>query len=143
MEKEGFFRVLSHSLASLSLVATSAKTVHRTVFFRKPFGFLLPCSNLLFLNRKIKKPPTRGGFHFGGERGIRTLEPLLTVTRFPIVRARPTTRFLHWLLGYYTNTFPKNQVLFLISAIFFSKFHFFALSTVKTSFFSCIFLLFM
>ena len=28
-------------------------------------------------------------FLYGGEGGIRTLEPLLTVTRFPIVRARP------------------------------------------------------
>ena len=28
--------------------------------------------------------------HFGGERGIRTLERVLTVTRFPIVRLRPT-----------------------------------------------------
>ncbi len=27
--------------------------------------------------------------NYGGEGGIRTLEPLLTVTRFPIVRARP------------------------------------------------------
>ena len=34
-------------------------------------------------------------FLFGGEGGIRTLEPLLTVTRFPIVRARPATRLLH------------------------------------------------
>ena len=33
-------------------------------------------------------------FMFGGEGGIRTLEPLLTVTRFPIVRARPATRLL-------------------------------------------------
>ena len=32
---------------------------------------------------------------FGGEGEIRTLEPLLTVTRFPVVRARPTTRLLH------------------------------------------------
>ena len=31
---------------------------------------------------------------FGGEGEIRTLEPLLTVTRFPIVRARPATRLL-------------------------------------------------
>ena len=30
----------------------------------------------------------------GGEGGIRTLEPLLTITRFPIVRARPATRLL-------------------------------------------------
>ena len=33
-------------------------------------------------------------FPFGGEGEIRTLEPLLTVTRFPIVRARPATRLL-------------------------------------------------
>ena len=33
-------------------------------------------------------------FTFGGEGGIRTLELLLTVTRFPIVRARPATRLL-------------------------------------------------
>ena len=31
----------------------------------------------------------------GAEGGIRTLETLLTFTRFPIVRARPTTRLLH------------------------------------------------
>ena len=31
---------------------------------------------------------------FGGEGGIRTLEELLTLTRLPIVRARPTTRLL-------------------------------------------------
>ena len=31
---------------------------------------------------------------YGGEGGIRTLERLLTVTRFPIVRARPATRLL-------------------------------------------------
>ncbi len=34
------------------------------------------------------------GLYYGGEGGIRTLEPLLTVTRFPIVRARPATRLL-------------------------------------------------
>ena len=32
---------------------------------------------------------TSGFRWFGGEGGIRTLERLLTVTRFPIVRARP------------------------------------------------------
>ena len=31
----------------------------------------------------------------GGERGIRTLETLLTPTRFPIVRLRPTQPSLH------------------------------------------------
>ena len=33
-------------------------------------------------------------FCFGGDGEIRTLEELLTPTRFPIVRARPTTRHL-------------------------------------------------
>ncbi len=33
-------------------------------------------------------------FFIGGEGEIRTLEPLLAVTRFPVVRARPTTRLL-------------------------------------------------
>ena len=31
----------------------------------------------------------------GGEEGIRTLDTLMGYTRFPIVRARPTTRLLH------------------------------------------------
>ena len=34
-------------------------------------------------------------FLFGGDGEIRTLDTLLGYTRFPIVRARPTTRHLH------------------------------------------------
>ena len=41
-----------------------------------------------------RAPPYGSALLFGGEGGIRTLEPLLTVTRFPIVRARPATRLL-------------------------------------------------
>ena len=33
-------------------------------------------------------------FFCGGEEGIRTLDALMRHTRFPIVRARPTTRLL-------------------------------------------------
>ena len=44
---------------------------------------------------KTKKTAIQAVFMFGGEGEIRTLEPLLTVTRFPIVRARPATRLLH------------------------------------------------
>ena len=33
---------------------------------------------------------------FGGEQGIRTLETLLTFTRFPIVLLRPTRTSLRW-----------------------------------------------
>ncbi len=36
----------------------------------------------------------KSSFFFGGDGEIRTLEELLTPTRFPIVRARPTTRHL-------------------------------------------------
>ena len=46
--------------------------------------------------RQRKKPPFWVAF-VGGEGEIRTLEPLLTVTRFPIVRARPATRLLQVL----------------------------------------------
>ena len=38
----------------------------------------------------------------GGEREIRTLEPFLTVTRFPVVRPRPTRRFLQKILNFTT-----------------------------------------
>ena len=46
----------------------------------------------------------------GGEGEIRTLEPLLTVTRFPIVRARPATRLLH-SVRYKSDTFVPTTVL--------------------------------
>ena len=49
---------------------------------------------------KKKKPEiiTKSDFSNGGDGEIRTLEELLTPTRFPIVRARPTTRHLRVLL---------------------------------------------
>ena len=34
-------------------------------------------------------------FFLGGEGEIRTLEPFMAVTRFPVVRPRPTRRLLH------------------------------------------------
>ena len=42
-------------------------------------------------NRRRPESPRRPG----AERGIRTLERVLTVTRFPIVRLRPTQPSLH------------------------------------------------
>ncbi len=36
----------------------------------------------------VKRSPSMMNF-FGGGKEIRTLEPLLTVTRFPVVRPRP------------------------------------------------------
>ena len=48
------------------------------------------------IENKKKKPEfiTKSDFYNGGDGEIRTLEELLTLTRFPIVRARPTTRHL-------------------------------------------------
>ena len=43
---------------------------------------------------KIREPANGRLSYFGGVGEIRTLEELLTPTRFPIVRARPTTRHL-------------------------------------------------
>ena len=58
-------------------------------------------------------------FMFGGEGEIRTLEPLLTVTRFPVVRPRPTRRLLQifdWSvfrrLAYYITSLALCQYLF-------------------------------
>ena len=53
---------------------------------------LTGCDSLLLLRHEKRR--TMCVFFRGGEGGIRTLEPLLTITRFPIVRARPATRLL-------------------------------------------------
>ena len=65
---------------------------------RTASGRLFSLSHRYAVRGSNLAPPTKkatllGGFR-GGEGEIRTLEPLLTVTRFPIVRARPATRLL-------------------------------------------------
>ena len=81
------------------------------------FRLLRRTARVLTLHEN-KKPPVWVVFCFGGEGGIRTLEPLLMVTRFPIVRARPTTRLLQTCasvfkaLDYYNSYCHKNQVFF-------------------------------
>ena len=52
---------------------------------------------------------------FGGEGGIRTLEPLLTVTRFPIVRARPATRLLQAVK--YVRSLERLAIIINLSAL--------------------------
>ena len=51
--------------------------------FDEPHGVLIPP-----LNTK-KQNTQKGVLFFGGEKGIRTPERVLAVTRFPIVRLRP------------------------------------------------------
>ena len=68
------------------------------------------------------------GFFCGGDEEIRTLERLLTPTRFPVVRPRPSRRHLQiaqvsllfiTALDYYTKNKKKNQVFFQNFLIFF------------------------
>ena len=40
--------------------------------------------------RKAPAFVSKAGTYYGGEGGIRTLEALLTLTRFPVVRPRPS-----------------------------------------------------
>ena len=71
-------------------------------------------------------------FH-GGEGGIRTLEPLLMVTRFPIVRARPTTRLLHIGRRPLYNDFGKKSSIFFSFYKFSQEVRFFRLSYPEAS----------
>ena len=102
-----FYGVLCVGIFSNTASVTEKITLLETLAGRKSCrGFAAASPNIfrpsaknssyLILLLRAKQKTTRlGGFCFGGEGGIRTLEPLLMVTRFPIVRARPTTRLLH------------------------------------------------
>ena len=72
-----FFGALPCTFASLRSLTTSAKTVHRTVFFRR-LRLLPPCSIPFIYFCQCKKQALRPAFRFGGEQGIRTLEQALT-----------------------------------------------------------------
>ncbi len=63
-----------------------------------------------------------GWLSVGGEGEIRTLEPLLTVTRFPIVRPRPARRLLHFVLR-----LQYHITIFFFCQYVFSNFLFFIL----------------
>ncbi len=74
-----------------------------------PHGF-----ESLFDDKKQINHPIGVVYLFGGEGGIRTLEPLLMVTRFPIVRARPTTRLLRISQRLLYITSAKRSSIFLL-----------------------------
>ena len=63
-----FFGILPYAFASLRSLTTSAKTVRRTVFFRRQVCSLLV--RIPFLFCQSKKQALRPAFHFGGELGI-------------------------------------------------------------------------
>ena len=75
------------SLASLCSLPPSAKTVHRTVFFRKPLAFSL-LVRIPFHYKKNKTIPKGWLCFFGGEQGIRTLEQV--IARYTISNRAPS-----------------------------------------------------
>ena len=65
--------------------------------FRSRFSLMLQYYGLFQPQKQencLIYPVDKSGNLFGGEEGIRTLDTLMGYTRFPIVRARPTTRLL-------------------------------------------------
>ena len=73
------------------LDAQPPKSSYRPLFLR-----LSPAWDSTSYLEKTKHRFFNRCFVFGGERGIRTLERVLAVTRFPIVRLRPTQPSLHF-----------------------------------------------
>ncbi len=63
----------------------------------------LPSVRILLYICQNKKHPDWDAFCFGGQRGIRTLERVLAVTRFPVVRLRPAQPSVHNIKHYNSN----------------------------------------
>ncbi len=85
-----------------------AKNDYQSFSLRKnPLGVRI----LSFIN--TKKHPNRDAFCIGGQRGIRTLERVLAVTRFPVVRLRPAQPSVH-NIKYYNSNITKCQEFFYL-----------------------------
>ena len=96
VDKRGFFVGGERGIFSPSLRSVGRKTKRSTGAFlcrsrlrcarrALPFVVRIP----LLLHKKTTPTRMGGSCFFGGERGIRTLERLITVTRVPVVRLRP------------------------------------------------------
>ena len=94
----------------------------RFLFFAVYTIFVLIFFCFPLIKNRSRKPLCIKAFGFGGEQGIRTLETLLTFTRFPIVLLRPartTLRVCNQMLVYYIWPRRKNQVFFQKSWTFY------------------------
>ena len=89
-----FFGALSCTFASLRSLTTSAKTVHRTVFFRRQVCSLL-VRIPLFIFANAKSRPCDLLFVLAESKGFEPSNTRLDVTRFPIVLLRPARTTLH------------------------------------------------
>ena len=121
--------MLSHLSPRLRSLPRRRKQSTRTVFSRYPsVAPSLFESTRAQQHKKIKRAYlVLIRSHFGGERGIRTPERVLAVTRFPVVRLRPAQPSLHIFnfapfsvgqkrpfkrLLHYTQCLAKNQEQF-------------------------------
>ena len=94
----------------------------RFLFFAVYTIFILFFFCFPLIKNISRKPLCIKAFGFGGEQGIRTLETLLTFTRFRIVLLRPartTLRICNQMLVYYIWPRRKNQVFFQKSWTFY------------------------
>ena len=89
----------------------------RFLFFAVYTIFVLIFFCFPLTKNRSRKPLGIKAFGFGGEQGIRTLETLLTFTRFPIVLLRPartTLRICNQMLAK-IKSFFKNPELFIFA----------------------------
>ena len=63
-------------------------------------------------SEEVKIPNANAFGIFGGEKGIRTPERVLAVTRFPIVRLRPAQPSLRATVTLYLKLPKKSSVIF-------------------------------
>lgn len=73
--------------------------------------------NIKWFGIRVKKHRSNNAFkrcfsNYGGERGIRTLETLLTFTRVPVVRLRPAQPSLRGYLILYQNFLQIASIIF-------------------------------
>lgn len=80
-------------------VASKASVIASGEFTRVSVASVLnksshtPCARAIYCTQNLSsltiKKPLKAAILIGGEEEIRTLEPLVTVTRFPVARPRP------------------------------------------------------
>ena len=73
-----------------------------------PDCFLNAASNPCYIPSAIENGRRLASFFYGGKTGIRTLEAVLALTRFPVVRLRPTQPSFHSRLPVLLFTFVRS-----------------------------------
>ena len=121
MERQGCVCYASTLLGEQVSSHLLPKNSRNRLFFygKSPHGVRIPVQTL----RKDKKTaPCWVLFFYGGETGIRTLERVLAVTRFPVVRLRPAQPSLHpYSVGRLATALIIYHTYLCLSSIFLKK----------------------